>query len=398
MLSSTSATEGNMENVEHHNLNPKAPGPVSVGHTLTAEEFDEILPERPEPRTAAHPVDEPDPIRFLDMECLANQPEPHWLIPGVIPAGLGFLIGAPGGGKSFLLLELANCICRNRPLFGSPDLVPEQQGWVLAILPEGVPSWAARLRAYLDFHGLDLSANFVFIKTPLNLADNETWKNLTAALDAEAIRRDCYPSLVIVDTLSASIPGLDENSQQAITPLTCHLGEWTTAGMTVIVSHHPGKYGPTYRGSSVLLGACDWMLRLEQTGHIREIEAVKLRDVESITPVAFTIQSHGDSAVPVPATAVNPWTTFAGNTQGSPGLHDAFLDHALAIPDTIRPARSVDEAEYKRQLERRKVVLIGVVADLVAGGVLIVADGKIVKKSPATSMKATVKQVFNDQK
>jgi len=396
--------------------------------SLSAEDFDYALPPRPEPVPV--PVQgQPDkpPIRILDMESLANQPAPTWVLENVIPSGLGFLIGAPAVGKSYLLLELANCICRGRPLLGNTELVPDEPGWVLAILPEGVPSWGARLRSYLNYHNLEYSPNFSYIKTPLNLADNKTWADLKTTLEIETERRGGFPpDLIIDDTLSASIPGLDENSQAAISPLTTHLQEWVTAGTAVIVSHHPNKNSDTYRGSSVLLGSCDWMLRLEQNADIRELQAVKLRDAEMITPVAFTIKSHEEGAIIVPTTMVNPWTTFAFNTTGHPGLREALLDHGMKLPDTqvrrptgahigesgvplreiattwrtgdpINPTRAVDATAYKREFNKRETVLVTAMADLAAAGVLKVISGKVGKKSSAAksaSMSALIKQVI----
>jgi AAA domain len=408
--------------------------PSSVAEQLSdAEFFDLFSPKYQEPIGPTQSIadtsrdrDSQDKIRFCSMDDLMNQPEPRWLIPGVVPTGLGFLIGAPGCGKSFFLLELANAVARRIPLLGHPDLRPDCDGWVLALIQEAVPSWGHRFRAYLDYHELDPNENFVYAQRPLNLGLKKTWEDLQDALDQEIEARDSLPSLVIVDTLSASIPGLDENSQAAVTPLTSHLSGWASEGMTVVVSHHTVKYGNTYRGSSVLEGSCDWMLSLKQKGKARELESIKLRDAESISPVSFTIISHGDSGVLVPAIAVNPWTIFQANTSDFPGLREAFLNNGFEVPDTptrcplglhigqegialndlakawrdcepVTPTRSEDQNKYKSALERRKTTVIKTVSDLIAGGVLVVVSGDFHKATISTSMKAVVRQVPNEK-
>jgi hypothetical protein len=47
----------------------------------------------------------------------ADFPAPKWAVPGIIPVGLTFLAGRPKLGKSWLALQVAEFISRQRPGF-----------------------------------------------------------------------------------------------------------------------------------------------------------------------------------------------------------------------------------------------------------------------------------------
>lgn len=366
-------------------------------------------------------------IRFISMKDLADRPAPKWLIPNLIPdSGLGFLIGRPAAGKSFFLQELAQSVCRGAPLFGDADLKPNRDGWVLCLLPEAAPSWAVRTRTYCDYHGVDYSDRFACCIQPLDLGNSDIWKKLWEAACAETERRGGPPVLVIVDTLSAAIPGRDENSQSDMTPLMSHLQEFVAMGSAVIVAHHPAKYSQTYRGSSVLHGSCDWMISvIKVAGGLREFKSEKLRDVERITPTAFTIQKHGESAVCVRASTKGPWGLLSSFSEDHPGLKEALLNHGLDIPgeihrkakggditsgegvslkliketwrkyDPVRPPHSVDPSAYKIADRERTTALLAVASTMVDAGVLEVLAGKVSKST--RKLDGVVRQVFTDE-
>lgn len=97
--------------------------------------------------TAAGAGAHPKSVRALTLAELEDRPAPVWLIEGVIPDnGLGFLIGDPGSGKSFLLLGLAFAVGCSLPLLGTGP-APNRTGWVLLLLAEGSGSWATRSKA-----------------------------------------------------------------------------------------------------------------------------------------------------------------------------------------------------------------------------------------------------------
>jgi len=301
--------------------------------------------------------------------------------------------------------------------------MPSRKGWVLALLPEASRSWAARVRAYCDFHELETVDDFLCCIQQNDLADSRTWQRVVATIEEQTARRGDPPVLVIVDTLSASIPGHDENSQAEMTRLTSHLQMPLSMGVCVILSHHTSKHGRSYRGSSVIHGACDWMISVVPTRTMRELVAVKLRDAEGIASVAFQIVPHGESAVCVTTDEDGPWGAFDAATRDHPGLRAAFLEHGFQVPgdectrpaegdikgagvslkvlqttwnrlDPITPTNAEDAEAYKAVHGARKTALIRL-ADLLRNcGVLQVTMGVLSRKSRGLSV--VVRQVVDD--
>jgi hypothetical protein len=353
----------------------------------------------------------PTKVRFLSMQELAELPAPRWLIQNLIPdGGLGILVAPPAGGKSFFLLVLAMAICRGVPLFGDCQLMPSRVGWVLALLPEATGSWAARVRAYCDFYSAEFCDDFVCCTQQNDLADEATWEQVLAAVQAQIARRGEPPVLVIVDTLSASIPGRDENSQAEMTLLTSHLQSLVAMGSCVIVSHHTTKYTPKYRGSSVLLGSCDWMISIVKTDYVHEFRSEKLRDAGGVVSKAFEIRPHGDSAVCVGLDVPGPWSAFDSVTHEHPGLLQALLRHGFQTPeeartapatedictegvslkalqstwtalDPVTPTHATDPKGYRATHGARKTSLLALVDALQRGGALEVVSGELSRRT-----------------
>jgi hypothetical protein len=372
-------------------------------------------------------LDEMSAIRFVSMKELAERPAPRWLIPNLIPdSGLGFLIGKPAAGKSFFLQELAQSICRNIPLFGDSELQPTKSGWVLCLLPEAGPSWGVRTKTYCDYHKVGFHDDFVCCVQPLDLGDKDVWSQLWEAALEETKRRDSPPSLVIVDTLSAAIPGRDENSQADMTPLMARLQEFVSRGSAVVVAHHPAKYSDKYRGSSVIQGSCDWMISvIKAGGGLREFKSEKLRDAERITSRAFLIEPHAESAVCVQASRRGPWGLLDDYNEDHTGLRDTFIHHGLHVPghdakdacegdissdegvslqqlketwrkyDPIRPTHKADPRGYKAADRTRTTVLLDIVSALRDADILVVVSGSISKST--RKLDAVVSQGFQDE-
>jgi hypothetical protein len=359
---------------------------------------------------ATDPLSTPGGIQFISMAELAALPPPNWLIPNLIPdRGLGFIVGKPDAGKSFLLHDLAQSVCRGVPLFGDPKLMPARSGWVFCILPEASASWATRIRAYCDYHGQPYSDQLCACIQGLDLGDTDTWGRVQGRLQAEINRRGVSPVLVILDTFSSAIPGRDENSQSEMTPLMARLHWLVQQGPAVIVAHHTAKYGTEFRGSSVLLGSCDWMLLLDASANgTRELTKTKLRNAEAISSVAFELKVHGESAVCVGTEGQGPWGFLQTVGIVNPGLKEALTYHGLVIPGhdrqqaigaditeagvslkqiketwrklrAITPAYAVAPKDYKAADRQRTTALIGIVDALLAAGVLKRVSGKVSK-------------------
>ena len=118
------------------------------------------------------------------------------------------------------------------------------------------------------------------------------------------------PRLIVIDTLSSCIPGLDENSS-ALTGVSFNLNRIADAtGATVLALHHPLKYdGGTFRGHSSLLNnthtmwiadhdAGDGVVTLKVTRHkVKRAEPAHLQLI--IRPTDITDPDDGVLSAPV---------------------------------------------------------------------------------------------------
>jgi RecA-family ATPase len=82
---------------------------------------------------------------FTGEELLAEKlSDIRWAVPGVVPAGVTLLVGAPKMGKSWLALELALGIATGRPVLG--DIEVEQGGVLYLALEDNRRRLQTRLR------------------------------------------------------------------------------------------------------------------------------------------------------------------------------------------------------------------------------------------------------------
>lgn len=82
--------------------------------------------------------------------------------------------------------------------------------------------------------------------------------------------------LVVIDTLSRSIPGKDENSQEVMSQYVCEVDRVREElEVAVMIVHHENKGGGHMRGSTVLHGATDTEIRVQAIDHHEYDKAFK---------------------------------------------------------------------------------------------------------------------------
>jgi KaiC/GvpD/RAD55 family RecA-like ATPase len=203
-----------------------------------------------------------DRFRVIPADEFADRPPINWRIKGLIPErGLVFVYGAPGSGKSFVVLDAVASIAAGETWNGRKV----KAGRVVIVAAEGGAGFSTRLRAYErgDFNpSLDaLSERLAIIAEPLSLAEPKDVKTLAAAIEASG-----GADVLVVDTLAAASPGVDENAGaemgrvvDAVIKLCDQLGA------VAIVVHHSGKDAARgLRGWSGLTGAADAILAVER--------------------------------------------------------------------------------------------------------------------------------------
>lgn len=192
---------------------------------------------------------------------------------------MGVAFGPPGGGKTFMSLDLSLSIATGRPWMGKET---EKRTVVYIASEGGRRSAANRIIGWRREHGVTDTSNFECL--PANFTLSKGAADFLKALAARGVR----PGFVVIDTLNQNLGGGDENSSQ-------DMGSFVAAvksiqrefGCFVLVVHHSGKDQTRgSRGHSSLLGAVD--LEVEIAGNIFEI--TKSRDGPDGEKIGFELK------------------------------------------------------------------------------------------------------------
>jgi hypothetical protein len=186
-----------------------------------------------------------------------------WLIEGVIPKkAFVALYAPPASFKSFVALDIAECIATTRPFLGKEV---KQQGAVLYIAGEGHGGIGARIKALKLHHDTPQGAQIYFLRKQVNLrSSQQDIQDLVQAIDEIQSIQDIKFQLIVIDTLARAFGGGNENASE-------DMGAFITAAGTLqgryecalLVVHHAGKDATKgLRGHSSLLGAVDTELEI----------------------------------------------------------------------------------------------------------------------------------------
>jgi len=205
--------------------------------------------------------------------------------------GLCFVGGPSMSGKSFWTLDALARVCRGEPVLGRKSVA----AGTLYIAAEGAHGVRKRIKALREKIG-GLGGAFQFIGQAPNLTDADDVADLRATIEeaqAAMRARGVELGVVAIDTLSASIPGADENSAADMSPVLHALqGMATELGLLVLVVAHTGKDETRgLRGWSGLLANADGLIMLESPeGATRVGSVVKVKDGESGDRFAFELR------------------------------------------------------------------------------------------------------------
>lgn len=185
------------------------------------------------------------PIEILDEEQADARPMPVPMVEGWLYRGeVARVFGPPGGGKTFVSVDLACHIATGRPWHGCA-VTRAGVAYVAAEDPEGVSMRARAWRRHYGFerHGVRLIPNMLQL-------DAEGAARLARALHAAAI-----PDLgfVVLDTQALVTVGMDEDSAR-------EMGEFISVikrlarqlNVAILIVHHSGVAGGRGRGSTAM--------------------------------------------------------------------------------------------------------------------------------------------------
>ena len=204
----------------------------------------------------------------------------NWIVKKVVPAdGFVSVIGEPGCGKSFFILDLCCHVAADMPWRGRKVA----RGLVVYLAAEGQRGQMNRVEAWKREHGV-ADMPFALIPVAVNLRDTGSdLPKLIATIEAAIAAAGMPLSMLVVDTLNRSFGGGDENGED--------MGAYVTNadklrhhfGCTTIHVHHIPKNGElTERGHGSLRGAIDTSLGIttDSTTGIRTLICLKQKDGE----------------------------------------------------------------------------------------------------------------------
>ena len=182
-------------------------------------------------------ADKPKSIELLSADMLLETefPEPVWAVPGLLPVGLSILAGAPKVGKSWLALQLALAVASGGYFFGQRI----EKGAILYLALEDPPR-RLKDRMLAQNWPKGLQADFM----PLGQFEYQIGNITNGGGEklAHEIEDKCY-RLVVIDTLSRSIPGDQqevESMTRALTPIQ-EMSHQTNCTVILIDHHRKGK-------------------------------------------------------------------------------------------------------------------------------------------------------------
>ncbi|PSC06729.1 hypothetical protein SLNSH_02735 [Alsobacter soli] len=205
-------------------------------------------------------------FKTLSIADILSRPDPVFMIDRHIPEqSVGFLYGDPGTGKSFIALDQALHIALGRGSWHGHAIRSRPGGTVVYLAGEGSQGFKARLQTWLDYHKTpsDQQDRFVLIPEGVNMMEADQVRALADTI-RERVADPAGVVLIVVDTVSRAMPGADENLQKEMTLFVraCDVLK-EEFGCCVMGVHHANREGQM-RGSSVLLGAGDFVFKLDR--------------------------------------------------------------------------------------------------------------------------------------
>jgi hypothetical protein len=201
-----------------------------------------------------------------------------WLIPELLPTGIGLLYGAPGAGKSSVAGEIACALATGMPILGRyphPSGAPYHVVYVVLeggeAMRERVQAWceahggAALLRAWREHTVLVSDLRLLRVTGSRTVLDEDHLgrvETFLARYRARVERRGEGIALVVIDTVAQATVGHEVTARQAALFVEA-AGRLraATGARTVLGIHHPPHAAPGRpRGSTALVGALDFAI------------------------------------------------------------------------------------------------------------------------------------------
>ena len=333
-------------------------------------------------------------LPLLTLDDLRELPALKSCIKGVLPTvGLAAVAGPSGSGKTFLIAHMMLRAGAGEPCFG--HRVPRASRWVYVGL-EGRSGLPNRMRAHAATYGEQGFENDRFATEPLQITSPADLERLIRAV------RDFSAGVVVIDTLNAAAPGLDENASADMGTMIEAAKRLQAAidGLVILV-HHTGKdVSRGLRGHSSLFAALDVVIEVTRDDARRSWRLAKSKDGADGDEHPFRLRvvelGEDDGGDPITSCVVEPAERAEGSvraakvpTGGNQRLiYDALREllqdartfgeggapptrPCLRLEDAIAATRDRLTVESERKTERARQAFAG----LINRGVIRHCDG-----------------------
>lgn len=214
---------------------------------------------------------------FYTIDELASRPPQRFLIDDMIVAGsLVDFFGPPASLKSAVVLGQSLSVASGIPWNGRAV----EQGAVVYVAGEGEGGISKRIRAWRIMHPDADPADFYVLPDMVRALDDHDVESFLNELP-------CEPSLIVIDTLSRSLAGGNENAPDDMGKFVATVDRIRReTGATVIVIHHSDKAGNYSRGHSSFLAAVDTEIEAKLDGDGRvTLRCRKQKDHDEFLPI-----------------------------------------------------------------------------------------------------------------
>ena len=223
-----------------------------------AEPFAESAETVAEPKTQ-----EPyKPFKIESWQSVKDEPV-NWLVEGVIPEkSFVALYGPPASFKSFIAMDIAECIASGRDWLGNKI---NGTGPVLYIAGEGHGGIGARIAAIKQHYNTPDDAQVYVVRSQINLRSSvDDFLALISAIDELVKELGVDLRMIIIDTLARAFGGGNENSSDDMGAFIQATGKIQNRyRCSLMLLHHAGKDTTKgLRGHSSLLGAVDTQMEI----------------------------------------------------------------------------------------------------------------------------------------
>ncbi len=297
-----------------------------------------------------------------------------WFVEDIIPMGeISLVFGDSGSGKSFGMFDMAMCGARGTTFHGH-NVEP---GLVVYVAAEAGKGFGKRKIAYAIQHKLEPSEPLPFVlltKRPDFFHDDADAIALIAEIKAIAASYKARLVLVVIDTLSALAPGMNENASADVSAVRRRLvmmqEQLDEAAIALV--HHKPKGGSTPRGHGSLTADFETTIEFETAGDRHRATVRKQREGKSgmswefrlpVVEVGRNKWGNPETSCVVEPCAVERKASVLGFHATSNemlfmrALYESIVDHALPPPAGL-PASvtKVVEQRHVRTLMRERMI------------------------------------------